>query len=80
MGTLRVPVATQGLSQSEQQVIQGRLGDSEEKPLVRRGAGSFQRRKESKAGEGCEFTYGGTRGGYETASIRVSHIKVKRRD
>ncbi|XP_010141225.1 PREDICTED: golgi-associated plant pathogenesis-related protein 1 [Buceros rhinoceros silvestris] len=53
----------------------GQAGDSKEKLPVRRGAGSFQKRQESKAGEGCEFTYGGTRGGYETVSMKVSHIK-----
>jgi len=57
---------------------QGRLGDSKEKPLAGKGAGSFQKRQESKAGEGRGFTYGGTRGN-ETASMEVNHIKVKRR-
>lgn len=40
----------------------------------KRGAGSFQKRQESKEGE----VSGGTRGGYETVCVRVSHIKVKR--
>lgn len=69
-GTTGVPVATQGWSQCKQQVTGGRLGHSRKKEKCRK--------LPEEAGKQRREVSGCTRGGYETVSIRVSHIKVKR--